>query len=322
MNKTGLSEIPIIKQVDHLIIRVLNPNNLFNFLTNILQLPISWDITSDGNVTSCGVFVGNINFEIIQYKIPPKNIVSNAQFFGIAFLPHNFDRSLEELKTINFPHGPPIPYYDSLLPYQTDTTQEDQKSQRIKRWTLSVLGGLLERSSKPFYLGRTFSGNSKFSNLIGKVLNLVGKFPIFARFVQRKMGKSIFYITEYAHDIEKIYAERTLNFEEIKGGHLGIIKVKEIIIMTNLFDEKKKQWNKLLASSTSNEESVWQLNCGTSIRLLQGEEGKISSVLLQVKSLDQARSFLIENNILGAEKGDELIINKQIVDGLEIRIST
>lgn len=102
---------PIIKQVDHILIRADDPKYLFSLLTETLQLPIAWPIKTYSYFTSGGVAVGNVNIEVIgNERHAPDTLSANAQFVGFAFQPYPLNICLPELERRGIAHGHSRPY--------------------------------------------------------------------------------------------------------------------------------------------------------------------------------------------------------------------
>ncbi len=58
---------PPIRQVDHVMIRADEPARLYEFFTDVLQLPVAWPMVSPrAGVTTGGVGFGNVNVEAIR----------------------------------------------------------------------------------------------------------------------------------------------------------------------------------------------------------------------------------------------------------------
>ena len=91
---------PIVKRVDHIMIRVVDSayDHLFSLLTETLQLPITWAMNNYiPSFKTGGVFAGNISMEIFQSgsrQTLPSPSPSQAQLYGIAFEPFSLTASL------------------------------------------------------------------------------------------------------------------------------------------------------------------------------------------------------------------------------------
>ena len=73
-SQTELAASPPIRQVDHIMIRTVNPPGLFALFTETMGLPIAWPLTRprEGVMTG-GVGVGRVNLETIQFQARRNN---------------------------------------------------------------------------------------------------------------------------------------------------------------------------------------------------------------------------------------------------------
>jgi hypothetical protein len=64
---------PIIKQVDHIIIRVDNSSSdqLFALFSDTFHLPVAWPLASYTSFVSGGIFAGNVNLELLTVDSQP-----------------------------------------------------------------------------------------------------------------------------------------------------------------------------------------------------------------------------------------------------------
>jgi hypothetical protein len=108
---------PIIRQVDHILVESNEPEPLFNFFSDILQLPVAWPLTDNQGFVSGGLGAGNVNLEVFQYaerKNSPAPKVPEARYAGLAFEPYPLSNALSELQIRGIPFSPPEPYISTL----------------------------------------------------------------------------------------------------------------------------------------------------------------------------------------------------------------
>jgi hypothetical protein len=65
---------------------------------------------------------------------------------------------------------------------------------------------------------------------------------------------------------------------------------------------------------------VWQLGSGPAIRLVAGQEDRLALLRLKVKSLERARAFLKTENLLGADTGREISLERSRLRGVDLRL--
>ena len=92
-----------VRQIDHVMIRTGDPKELFEFFTNVLQLPVAWSPMSPRpGVTTGGVSFGNVNVEAIQF---PGQTDNQPRLVGFAFEPSELQSSLRELDRRGITYG-------------------------------------------------------------------------------------------------------------------------------------------------------------------------------------------------------------------------
>jgi hypothetical protein len=109
--------VPVIRQIDHILIQSSNPKALFNFFSDTLQLPTAWPITENQGFITGGIGTGNVNLEIFRYpekNVKPDSRVPNAIYSGLAFEPYLLADSLLELQLRGIPYNPPQPSVSAL----------------------------------------------------------------------------------------------------------------------------------------------------------------------------------------------------------------
>lgn len=99
--------VPPIRRIDHIMIRMDDPNKFYEFLTKTLLLPVAWPLATRGGVTSGAVGVGNTNIEAIQF---PGQKPSHANLVGFGFEPSPLAECLMELDRRGITYGEPRPF--------------------------------------------------------------------------------------------------------------------------------------------------------------------------------------------------------------------
>jgi len=249
---------------------------------------------------------------VFNYGSPDSSSESEfikANIFAIAFEPTSIPESLRELSNRNIPHSPPIPYrgrrFDGYLG---------------KLWTNVVLGSFLDGSSKSFNVSGIFKGNLFFNNLIG---NLIGRFVCKSwakSFVLASFGERALYLTEYTHDISKTRSIGASNLLGIDGGLIGLEAVLEIIVGISDFDNKLARWQKLFFPVLPSHPGLWHLGDGPAIRLSSNSEDDIQTIVLKVKSLEDAKKNLAKQDLLGITTDNRVSISAPRIQNLDIRL--
>ena len=121
---------PLLKGVDHFFATSSEPEVLFKFFRDTLSLPQVWDFKNFGDFASGGVWMGNVEFEVVTWK-PPQGQKLPTEFAGIAFEPVGYTDSLvEELDRRAIKHGKPEP-----------TLMKDQEGRQYVGWINTGLDG-------------------------------------------------------------------------------------------------------------------------------------------------------------------------------------
>ncbi len=130
----------------------------------------------------------------------------------------------------------------------------------------------------------------------------------------------IIFLCEYSHDLP---AQRNKTLGELmsrNGGPLSIKSVEEIVIGTTYMQESKDKWQLLLEPLSPSSQSVWHLEAGPAIHLIEAEKDGIYELVINVRSLDQARDFLAEHDLLGINIRDEITVIDSYLQGLTIKL--
>ena len=120
----------LLKGVDHFFAYSSEPELLFKFFRDTLGLPQVWDFKSFGDFASGGVWMGNVEFEVVTWK-PPLGDKPPTEFKGIAFEPVGYTDSLiEELNRRAIKHGKPEP-----------TLMKDKEGREFVGWINTGIDG-------------------------------------------------------------------------------------------------------------------------------------------------------------------------------------
>jgi hypothetical protein len=98
-----------VQYIDHIMIRTDEPQALFAFFSDTLQLPIAWPLDDRNGVASGGVGFGNVNIEAIRFP-GQINEPAPTHLLGLALKPVSLDQSLAELRRRGIAYGAPRPF--------------------------------------------------------------------------------------------------------------------------------------------------------------------------------------------------------------------
>jgi hypothetical protein len=138
---------PLLKGVDHFFAYSSEPEMLFKFFRDTLGLPQVWDFKDFGDFASGGVWMGNVEFEVVSWKPQPGEKLP-TEFKGIAFEPAGYTDSLiGELDRRAIKHSKPEP-----------TMMKDKEGREFIGWIntgLDVPGGILPSNVSIFVYDST-----------------------------------------------------------------------------------------------------------------------------------------------------------------------
>lgn len=291
---------PIVKRVDHLLIRVHSPEPLLSTLTQQLLLPEAWPLSTNPFFTSTGVHLGNVNLEIMQVGQQARP----ARMYGIAFELQPYDISLPALDSRGIPHTPPAPFFIV-----------DDQGWQVTAWNNVYLGGLLDdsRASQLFFSfsQRASPGTWEKTSLPRPFIRRYG-FPFVFDTVYRN---GMVFAVEYNP------AWRAANItEEANHAGLDVQRVFEITIGVQQYSRAYDCWKALLQPYPEVRKGIWKLPDGMHLRLVQRPTTGLRRMVWQVASLNRAAQFLYKRDMLGKEKDGMLTINPAKVMGLDIRL--
>lgn len=102
------------------------------------------------------------------------------------------------------------------------------------------------------------------------------------------------------------------------GGSLGIRALREIVIGVTDLDADRRHWRRLVDSSAQEADGRFTFGPGPAIRLVPAATATIQSMVLQVHSLERARSFLAGRHLLGDGDSRSVTIAPSAIDGLRV----
>ena len=130
-------------------------------------------------------------------------------------------------------------------------------------------------------------------------------------------GHGLFLI-QYNFDMD----ERRLRFDRVlrehDGGPLGVLRVLEVVIVPDRFDEVRAQWTKLLGPTASSEADLWVVGDGPKIRLVGAGDPRAGNFIVEVKSLRHAAAALRRLGVSAHATARQLRIDPEEMSGLRL----
>lgn len=104
------------------------------------------------------------------------------------------------------------------------------------------------------------------------------------------------------------------------GGPLSVHSIREIVYGARDGKRLQEHWQKLLDPIQASAEGVWPIGAGPAIRVIQADKDGIRGLAINVTSFEQARRFLKEHGLLGAEQSDSLTAAGSLLQGLNVTL--
>jgi len=81
-----------------------------------------------------------------------------------------------------------------------------------------------------------------------------------------------------------------------------------------------KKWKTFIEPSIMSKEGIWKINKDQSIRFVKSTLSEVTGIVFKVKSLEEAKAWLIKNNLAAEIRADEIEMDKSKTFGLSISI--
>jgi hypothetical protein len=303
-------EAPIVRRIDHIIIRVDDSevyDRLYHHFSELLQLPTPWPVTEHPSMVSGGIFAGNVDFELLRIPVE-KEPVPEARLYGLVF--ETWSEDFTRLATRDIPYLP--------APYN-----REEGGKQVQLWMNLFLPDML--GSNP-WMKLTFGikrliPDSLWMRLFSKNTADYQKSTRF--FFNRVYRDGIVFVVKYNPGWRAVDTERrrsVADFGARRGGALGLIKVKEVVVGTTNINAAAARWHNLLRPTTENSATSWQVGDGPEIRLIAADHDALHHLVWQVESLADAAEVLEDLQMLGRVTDDEVAIDPAALYGLDIRL--
>ena len=131
------------------------------------------------------------------------------------------------------------------------------------------------------------------------------------------------FLSEYSPSYVNVEDRRSRLRQQLferSGGPLGVVDVKEVIIGAKDLEMTRRLWQRLLDPARPATSNTWQVGDGPAIRLVSAAEDRIQTLVIRVASLDRAKAFLRDKQLLGGEFDGHAAIDPPKVGGLDIRL--
>ena len=106
--------------------------------------------------------------------------------------------------------------------------------------------------------------------------------------------------------------------KEINGGGLGVISLKEIVVGTSDVKKYDQQLQKFPDIRKTND--LFSFKEGPGLRLQQSSKNGILKIVVAIRSLKNAKTFLESKKLLGKVNAGSIFILAEAIDGLQIEL--
>jgi catechol 2,3-dioxygenase-like lactoylglutathione lyase family enzyme len=104
------------------------------------------------------------------------------------------------------------------------------------------------------------------------------------------------------------------------GGPLGVVDVKEVVIGTVDLEMARSLWQRLLNPTPPGASNSWQIGDGPAVRLVPADGNRVQALVIRVASLERAKVFLREKQLLGSDTPGQVTIAPSRIGGLDLRL--
>ncbi|MDA1192161.1 MAG: hypothetical protein O3A46_10830 [Candidatus Poribacteria bacterium] len=278
---------PIVRHIDRLSIQADDPRVVFPFFSEALGLPVTSPITRFDRYTSGGVSAGNVSLEVLQFAgQPPVSALSDtpeAHLWGVSFLNAlPAADAVEELTQRAVGHNPP----------------QTGRGRPPKHWL-------------PYFETATPGANAPLMTQIGITGLITESSYSWDAFVQ---------VSEFHHDIARRRKAEHAGFRAAKGGALGLLGVQEVVVGATDLETKRDLWQSLLDPIEPYGDGFWLVGTGPAIRLVEHFDDELVALVLRVRDLDAAETFLAERGLDDIAEDGNLCIAPDGCFGLDLRL--
>ena len=302
-------EPSIVRRVDHIVIRIAEPAywQLHSLFTGALQLPSQRRTAERSAYTGSSIYAGNIDLRLLP--TPGGVFDTAAQFYGLVLETQSQD--LSRLTARGIPYIP-APYF---LPH----TGKEATLLRVNVFLSGYLGASPSMRAL-FALNKLVPDRVWMRTLSREAPDRIqgAKFM-----VNRVYRNGMVFLVKYNPGWRSADAERRRSIADFiarRGGSLGLISVKEVVIGTTNISAAYSRWHNLFYPAQELDSNCWQLTEGPAIRLIAADQDAVHHLVLEVESLDEAQQVLGDMGLLGRVRDDEIRIKRDLMGGLDFRL--
>lgn len=104
------------------------------------------------------------------------------------------------------------------------------------------------------------------------------------------------------------------------GGPLGVLRLKAIEVGVTDLELARLEWLKVTDVPGQEQGDVFRFGAGPAVHLVKAGSPGIRGIVFQVSSLERARAFLAQRQMLGATTGTSTSIAPATIGGLNVTL--
>jgi hypothetical protein len=105
-----------------------------------------------------------------------------------------------------------------------------------------------------------------------------------------------------------------------EGGPLGVVELEELVLGARDVETARRHWRALLDSPGQEAGDVFSFGEGPRLRLVPASRDSIQRLVVRVRSLERARAFLADRQLLGEASASAVTLAPQAIGGLSITL--
>lgn len=302
-------DTPIVRRIDHIVIRVAEPayRQLHRVFAGALQLPAQRRATERSAYTGSSIYVGNLDLRLLP--VPGGVFDTPAQFYGLVLETQSQDLSRLAARGIAY-----IP-----APYLSPRTDKESSLLRLNVFLEGYLGATPSMRAL-FALNKLVPDRLWMRALARHAPNRIQGAGFM---VNRVYRNGMVLLVKYNPGWRAVDAERRRSIADFiarRGGSLGLVSVKEVVIGATNLTAATTRWHNLLYPAPEIDATGWRLADGPAIRLLAADQDAIHHLVWEVESLAEAEQVLGDMGLLGRVREDEIRIRREMLGGLDVRL--
>jgi hypothetical protein len=108
----------------------------------------------------------------------------------------------------------------------------------------------------------------------------------------RGLGRGVFFIRYHGFDMAERRARFQLELERRRGGRLGVVRVREVVVRLAAPDSVAPAWERLLGPAQDAGGRRWLISDGLAVRLAARDDPDADALIVEVRSVGEAARAL------------------------------